>query len=68
MRPAHGNAPPVLAGRGAEGADPEEISEAHGRTHGRAAVKRVIVGAAVRGLLPAGIATWLIGVLGLRGV
>lgn len=62
-------APSRPAGQeGAEKAEQREISEANGRTHGRAAVKRLIVGAAVRGLLPARVATRLLNVLRLRGV
>ena len=54
--------------RGAKSADREAISGANGCTHVAALVKRLIVGAALRGYLPAKLATRLIGVLGLREV
>lgn len=55
--------------RGAEEiADKGEVSGTHNATHCSIIAKRLIVGAALRGLLPARVATWLIGALGLREV
>lgn len=60
------NASPVVAGRGAEEVVKRGLDNAHDATHGPI-IKRLIVGAALRGLLLAGFATWLINILGLRG-
>ncbi len=48
-------------------ADKGEVSGTHYATHWASVVKRLIVGAALRGLLPARVAQWLINALGLKG-
>jgi hypothetical protein len=64
MRPTKKNA---LSGGGRQGEkDFSKSFWANCATHG-AAIKRVIVWLAIRGLMPANLATWLINTLGLRG-
>lgn len=53
---------------GARGASKNNNLKFHDAMHGAALIKRLIVAAAIRGLIPASWATWLINSLGLLEV